>query len=516
MQNEMTQTFQTRLNAGAELDEILVSYAKLLSTAERALFAEVAKGHRAVSCKNNFLKKYGITARQFNGCRTGLEGKVAAYQASQELAMASLKRQIAHVDKQIQTLAKKPSKKKTLHLKKRRRQMLNDRLAMREKDSKQKRVRLCFGSNKLFRAQFHLEKNGFSSHAEWKKEWEAKRNSEFFVLGSKDETGGNQTCTARIQPDGKFALRLRLPDALAKRHGKYVEFHDVSFAYGNLQVLAALNHPTGKALSYRFKKDKKGWRVFASVSIEKAETISKEGIGAIGIDLNAGHVALIETDRFGNPVSRKVLPWVSYGKSSGQLKAITGDLCKEIVERAKKAKKPLVIEKLDFQSKKESLKGGYDKYSRLLTSFAYSLFFTFLLARAFKQGITIHQVNPAYTSVMGAVNYAIRYGLSIHLAAALCIARRYQKFSESPNSSTGTIPDGKGSHVAFALPARNRTKHVWHFWAQAKKKIPTVLAAHFRAMKYRSLDPPSSIHVTELPEIIGEIPMRESSAKLLG
>ncbi len=190
------------------------------------------------------------------------------------------------------------------------------------------------------------------------------------------------------------------------------------------------------------------------------------------------------------------LSWVSQGKSKNQLRAITGDICKSIVDKAKETKKPIVIENLDFQKKKLSLREtGNSKWSRLLSSFAYSLFYIFLIARAYKQGIIIHQVNPAFTSIMGRVNYAKRYGLSIHLAAALCIARRYQKFSEAPCSPEGVIPDGKGGHVAFVLPVRNRTKHVWHFWGQVKKKLKTVLAAHFQAIRNRSSSPPSSTHV---------------------
>ena len=106
----------------------------------------------------------------------------------------------------------------------------------------------------------------------------------------------------------------------------------------------------------------------------------------------------------------------------------------------------------------------------------------YLIARAFKEGIVIFQVYPAYTSIIGRINFAKRYGLSIHLAAALCIERRYQKFSEAPYSFIGKIPDGKGSHVAFVLPVRNRTKHAWHFWGQLKKKLKMVLAAHFQAI----------------------------------
>jgi len=514
--NEMMITFQTRLRTNFKLDKVLDEYARIHNRVERILFAQIAKGRSSASCKNEFLEKYQITARQFNACRSSIDGKISAYKASQELAIANLKRQIESLDKQIEKFSRKPSQEKVLHHKKRRRQMLFDRMASREKDQKNKTIRLCFGSNKLFNAQFHLKKNGFASFEDWKKAWNAKRNSEFFVLGSKDESSGNQTCRARVQPNEKLSFRLRLPQALEIQYGKYIELSDVSFAYGHEKILAALNHPAGKALSYRFKKDQKGWRLFVSVCQEEIESITQEGIGVIGLDLNVDHVACVETDRFGNVISKENFPWISYGKSRNQLKANTGDLCKKIIDKAKNTKKPIVIEKLDFQEKKSSLQENNKKFARLLSSFAYSLFFGFLSARAFKHGIKVHKVNPAYTSIIGRINYTKRYGLSIHLAAALCIARRYLQFSEAPCSPHVIISDGKESHVAFALPARNRTKHVWYFWAQVKKKIPTVLAAHYRAMKNRSLSPSIGSCDRKLPTIIGENPTRESLATLLG
>jgi IS605 OrfB family transposase len=493
MASEMALTYQTRLSLDESGIEILSEYAVLFNAVERSLYAEVAKGKPSASCKNEFLKKYGITARQFNACRVSLEGKMAACRVGQEQAIISLKQTLDSLERRIQRLEKKPSKRFALHQKKRRRWILSRRLSSLESNLKEKRIPLCFGGRKLFHAQFYLEKNGFSSHQEWKETWEAQRNSEFFVLGSKDETAGNQTCTARIQADGRLSLRLRLPQALIDKRSKYFEIKNVAFAYGHDVILASLTGQERQALSYRFKKDDKGFRVFVTLNLKKQDVVSIEGKGAIGIDLNADHIAFIETDRFGNPVEKKAFPWISYGKTRGQLKATTGDICKMIVDHAKETKKPIVIEKLDFKNKKLTLKEqANSKFSRLLSSFSYSLFFAFLMARAFKNGITIHQVNPAFTSIIGRVNYAKRYGLSIHLAAALCIARRHLKFSESPCSPTGQIPDGRGGHVAFDLPVRNRTKHVWHFWGQVKKKIATVLAAHFRAMHNLSLSPPSS------------------------
>lgn len=486
MTETLTLTSQTRHPFDSIQGSILAEYASLHNHVEHSLYAEAARGKAIDKCKSDFLKQFGITARQFNACSVSLKGKIAACREAQKQTIFYLKQKIEHISGQIKHLEKKASKQLAVHQKKRRKEIYIKRLEKAEKDHQQNRIHICFGGKKLFRAQFQLEKNGFNSHQEWKETWEKERNSEFFVLGSKDEAAGNQTCQAHLQENGKFTLTLRLPNALVEKHGKYLRVKDVSFSHGHELICSSLCDK--KALSYRFKKDQKGWRIFVSTDLKKPETASKEGIGVIGIDLNTDHIACVETDRFGNPISKKVFPWNSFGKTKEQLKAATGDICKQIVALAEEAKKPIVIEKLDFQKKKMALQG---KFARLLSGFAYRLFYVFLTSRAFKNGIALHQVNPAYTSIIGQVNYATRYGLSTHLAAALCIARRYQKFSESPCSSIRKIPDGKGGHVAFVLPERNRTKHVWSFWGQVKKKIKTAHAAYYRA-KYRSRSPNST------------------------
>ena len=67
----------------------------------------------------------------------------------------------------------------------------------------------------LAQASINLEANGYGSHAEWLADWRDARSGEFFVLGSRDETGGCQLCVAGIAGDGSLTLRLRLPDCLA-------------------------------------------------------------------------------------------------------------------------------------------------------------------------------------------------------------------------------------------------------------------------------------------------------------
>ena len=67
-------------------------------------------------------------------------------------------------------------------------------------DTEAGRLRLCFGSKKLWRSQYHLEANGYRSHAEWLADWRDARSNEFFVLGSRDETSGCQLCVGCLSP----------------------------------------------------------------------------------------------------------------------------------------------------------------------------------------------------------------------------------------------------------------------------------------------------------------------------
>ena len=82
---------------------------------------------------------------------------------------------------------------------------------------------------------------------------------------------------ATVADDGTLTLQLRMPDCLSGQHGKYLTIEGVRFAYGHAQMLAALDSNAdysryrrehgeqaaraselGQAISYRFKRGKKG------------------------------------------------------------------------------------------------------------------------------------------------------------------------------------------------------------------------------------------------------------------
>ena len=414
-------------------------------------------------------------------------------QASQKLRIDGLKRRIGKAEKTLAKLEKKGLWFQ-VHHKRRRLEMLRRRLRVLEVECQVGLVRLCFGSRRLWRKQYDLEENGYASHDEWLEDWRSSRTGEFFVLGSRDETAGCQLCVAVVADDGSLTLRLRMPDSLAGEHGKYVTIEGVRFAYGHEQVLAALESNTeyaehrreygenaargtelGQAVSYRFKRDTKGWRVF--VTTETVVTDQKRG--AIGVDLNADHLAVAETDASGNYVHGFSVPLVTYGKSRHQAEALIGDAVARVVDYAGRVGQPIVIEALDFRKKKAVLEGESRKYNRMLSSFSYGKIQAYFLSRGHRAGVGIHQVNPAFSSVIGRVKFMKRYGLSVHQAAALVLARRLLGCSERI-PRRWVAPTGNGGHVAFRVPVRKRVKHVWTYWGAIWGQLRPALAAHHR------------------------------------
>ena len=503
----MKATYQTRIADYAGVnrsagDAALSACAELYGQVQRKLFAEMAAGRSAVSLKSTYLERYGIPARMFNAVRVSLQGKAVSVRKGQKLQADSLRRRISRAEKQI-VQAEQRGRLGQVHHKRRRLVNLERRLARLEADLAAGRLRLCFGSKKLWRKQYHLEVNGYGSHEEWLKDWRGARSNEFFVLGSRDETAGCQLCVAGIADDGSLTLRLRLPDRLAEGHGRYVVMEGVRFAYGHEQVLAALESNAeyaacrrehgeksaratdlGQALSYRFKRDDKGWRVFVTTDLEDVPVVTDKRRGAIGIDLNADHLAVAETDASGNYVHAFRVPLVTYGKSSRQAEALIGDAVVRVVEYARRVGKPIAIERLDFRKKKAVLEGEPRRYSRMLSSFSYGKTQACFLSRGHREGVGIHQVNPAFSSVVGRVKFMERYGLSVHQAAALVLARRLLGCSERiPRRRVA--PVGNGVQVAFTVPARKRVKHVWTYWGAILGQLRPALAAQYRLGKRR-------------------------------
>ena len=71
----------------------------------------------------------------------------------------------------------------------------------------------------------------------------------------------------------------------------------------------------GQAISYRFKRDGKGWRVFVSTEMMDVPVVTDQRRGAISVHLNAEHLAVADTDASGNCLKAWRVPLVTYGRA---------------------------------------------------------------------------------------------------------------------------------------------------------------------------------------------------------
>jgi IS605 OrfB family transposase len=269
-----------------------------------------------------------------------------------------------------------------------------------------------------------------------------------FIVGSKDETCGNQVC----QWDGNL-LQFRTPAFLEPSFGKYV-----SSQIGNFDRNINRLPSTGAKTWHFYRKDGK-WCVAVQLTPLPVKLVTHDqNYGCIGIDMNPGSIGWAYCDREGNLKAHGQIPLLM-GLPSGKQDAQIVDACLQLATLAKTYACPIVCEELDFSTKKEQLREKGRKYARMLSSWAYSRFYELLGSICSNRGVELVAVNPAYTSVIGLVKFARLYGLASDEAAALAVARRGMGLSER-------LPSAITAYLSV-----NDQKHVWHWWHKLNTQL---------------------------------------------
>lgn len=282
---------------------------------------------------------------------------------------------------------------------------------------------ICHGGKKLFHAQFRLRENGYPCRRAWLEDWRGTRSSQIFLVGSKDESNGNQSCQAIPSENSYgFDLRLRLPPALEKTHGKHVVLRDVAFPRGAAELLATL--ASGRALTWRFVRDDKGWLAFFSCDIPEREQCGFLSAGALGIDVNAGHLSATLCDCKGNLVRTRDIPLDISGLNRKQARDLIGKAAVDVAREAEAAGVPVVVEDLAFSGKKAKAEARTKEYNRMLSAFAHAKIIAAISSACSARGIPVLEVNPAWTSVMSKNHFSKARNISVHQGAAWAIARR--------------------------------------------------------------------------------------------
>jgi IS605 OrfB family transposase len=303
--------------------------------------------------------------------------------------------------------------------------------------------------------------------------------------------GGNEVAKLKLRTDDQFDLELRVAPAMRIELGETVTFKALNFNHGHDAIVLAL--ATGRPLTVRFVRDEISWKIHVTIDQPTKATRFNDELGCLGIDFNADHVAATLIDRFGNPIRSWTIPMVTYGLSTEQATDLTRKVAKQIVEIAAHYNVPISAEDLDFARKKAQLSADSGpRYARMLSSLAYSAFQRALASACARNSIHLKLVNPAFTSLIGRTTFAHRYGLSVHAAAALSIARRAMEFSEKlpkPVEGKLTLPLDDGDCVTLPRPVRIEGRHVWSSWRKLNSGYKAALAAHRLARrKSRSME----------------------------
>lgn len=325
-------------------------------------------------------------------------------------------------------------------------------------DQKNKKISLCFGSKKTFKKQF----NKTVTHEDWLNEFTFKRNSSFRLTGAKDENCGNGNVQLRLIKHNCYELKIRLPISMEAQFGKHIVIENLHFPEKRNKLIqdVVLNNQSKnpnvrQPISFMIKKDKKGYRLITQFEPPKTIIKTSKKNGVIGLDINTDNFAVTEISRGGKFLNSKVFKFDLENKTSNQREDIIFNTMNKVVEYALSRKKDLVYEDLDFTKKRSELKDSYDKdYARMLSSFAYSKMLSQLMGRAYRKGVVLHTVNPAYTSLIGKIKYANKYGISSHQAASYVIARKHYNLKE--NIKNKITVHYKGKAYMLKVPARIR------------------------------------------------------------
>ena len=299
-----------------------------------------------------------------------------------------------------------------------------NRLNQRLETLKNKEIRSIFGSKDLFKKQFTLDKYK-NNQQKWKEDFYNQRFKSLMVAGRKDSKQGNFV----FRYDGN-KLKMK---GFEKGKKTEIVINNVDFSYRKDDLITALNLPKDQRKAIAWQIEDRGdyflIKAMFTPQINKDEFNYSKVNGVVGIDINVDHITFAEIDSKGNLLDNGTIP-MKLDYSTGRNAKIIEDIAIKIMKICKEKKKPLVMENLDLKVSKRKLLYGDNETNRKISSFTYKKIETAIKSRANKDKIKVYEVNPAYTSMFGKLKYMKAKGLSIHVSASYCIARRGMDFQE--------------------------------------------------------------------------------------
>ncbi|SNZ07992.1 transposase, IS605 OrfB family, central region, partial [Persephonella hydrogeniphila] len=292
--------------------------------------------------------------------------------------------------------------------------------------------------------------------------WEERKKGCLYSRGDKSKKGNLNTRiefekekpTLRINTGNRRWIKTNIKRAVNRENDKWIQFIS--------KLLQA--QKTGEYFPYSVEIRLINNQIYAFISFEeilpKEPVITKEE-GIIGIDINASpfHIALVSVKTDGNlQAVNKISLHKLIGKTKDQRGYLSWQIAHKIVETAIIQNKAIAIEKLENLPKGK--KGdGNKKLRKRLQQWIYKGLLDKIKAIAKREGVQIIEINPAYTSIIGALKYAPQYSLDKDTAGAFAIGRKALGFKEEiPKNYEKLITDKEYQKFAIEKLTKEKQK----------------------------------------------------------
>ena len=276
------------------------------------------------------------------------------------------------------------------------------------------RFKITFGTKKLFRK--NLE------------EFLNKRDNQIVFIGSRDETGCNQTFQLKyVTKINQFIIKVRKDFKYKNEKGEKRYVYGKCFFNSHSKFLREILKSKNFPLTYRIIKKSNKYYLQCIFEIDNKNTVlTGRNYGVIGIDFNKGFLAISQTNKYGHLVKADKMTYRfgSGNKTKNDLLLIINKL----TELAINTGKDLVIEDLNFsKAKSGAIKGKFEKgkkYNEMLHSLAYRMFSNRTEQICNRKNVGLIKVSPAWTSWIAKNKFCNKMKLNIHAGASFVIARR--------------------------------------------------------------------------------------------
>lgn len=378
------------------------------------------------STYNTFLQnKYNITGRTANSIIHDAQGRYNALKELKKYEQKQLERKITNLETNIipelvQKLAQTSSKqnlRRRIVAKKGKLNKLKQQLTNLIWQIETGKLKLCFGTKHLLQKDYE--------------KFVAQRDSQMSFIGRKNE----KSCNLNLQlthnnKTNQFIIKVRKDFNKYGSDNKHV-FGQVYFRHHKNKLVSILRN-NNSPLSYKIIKKDNRFYLYCTfeIQVNKENLKTSSNYGTIGLDFNKGFITLAETDKYGNLVQTKFLPYRF--KAGNSTKVDLQAIANNVVKLSLKTGKTICIENLSFNTTKAKAESKCNKkYNDMLHSLAYSEFMNIIDDVAYRNMVNVIKVNPAWTSWLAKQKYCPQMKLNTHIGAVFVIARRGQGFKDT-------------------------------------------------------------------------------------